>query len=84
MNVLNLEKQKKMHEFKIEITIQADLELKETADYIALDNPTRARSFVRDLVIHFTKILSTFPESGKMMVIKLDSFLIKVIRVFMK
>ncbi len=54
-----------MHEFNIEITIQARLELLETADYIALDNPERARSFVRSLVSHFTKILSTFPESGK-------------------
>ena len=54
-----------MHEFTLEVTLQAQSELLETADYISLDNPDRARSFVRNLVSHFTKIFSTFPESGK-------------------
>ena len=54
-----------MSDFNVEITLQAQSELFETAEYIALDNPERARSFVRGLVSHFKKILSTFPESGK-------------------
>ena len=65
MIALNLENQKRMHDFTVEITLQAELELLETADYISIDNPGRARSFVRNLVSHFTKILSAFPESGR-------------------
>lgn len=33
-------------------------------DYIALDNPKRAISFIEQLALRAAKILSTFPNSG--------------------
>jgi toxin ParE1/3/4 len=38
------------------LTIQAELDLEEIADYIALDNPNRALSFVQELREHCEKI----------------------------
>lgn len=50
--------------FKVEIMPQARLELIETAEFIAMDNPVRADAFIDSLVSHFTETLSVFPESG--------------------
>ena len=40
------------------------MELLEAAEYISLDNPQRGNDLVDSLFQYFTKILSSFPESG--------------------
>ncbi len=43
---------------------EADNDLNSIADYIALDNPYRAITFVLDLLHAVEKVLSEFPDSG--------------------
>lgn len=43
----------------------AEDELLEIAEYIALDNPTRAVSFIAEIVASLKNTLSIFPESGQ-------------------
>jgi plasmid stabilization system protein ParE len=39
--------------------------LLDISEYIALDNPTRAETFIREMVKSFTNTLSVFPLAGK-------------------
>ncbi|NKB63961.1 MAG: type II toxin-antitoxin system RelE/ParE family toxin [Gammaproteobacteria bacterium] len=52
--------------FVVKLAEAVDGELLEISDFIALDNPSRADTFIRDLVEHFQKVLSEFPESGRL------------------
>jgi len=51
-------------EYLVKIMPQAEQELEDIAYFIALDNPVRAETFVRELVKSFNSTLSVFPESG--------------------
>ena len=51
-------------EYAIRIMPQAKLELEDIAYFIALDNPNRASTFVKELVKSISTTLSTLPEGG--------------------
>ncbi len=51
-------------EYAVKIVPQAIQELEDIAYFIALDNPVRAKSFVKELVTSISDTLSTLPESG--------------------
>jgi plasmid stabilization system protein ParE len=51
-------------EYAVKIVPQARQELEDIAYFIALDNPAKARSFVKELVTSISNTLSTLPESG--------------------
>ena len=51
-------------QYFVQITPQAKQELSDIAYFIALDNPVRAKKFVKALVQSFSGTLSIFPESG--------------------
>ena len=51
-------------EYAVKIVPQAIQELEDIAYFIALDNPIRAESFVKELVASISRTLSTLPESG--------------------
>ena len=51
--------------YKITFSKTTRKRLKEIGEYIAKDNPKRARSFVRELKSHLHKRLSTMPFSGR-------------------
>lgn len=53
-----------MTEFHIEYTDQAILNLVEIGDYIGLDNPQRADSFVDEIVNFIDATLSRFPYAA--------------------
>ncbi len=42
----------------------ADDNLNSIADYIALDNPYKAISFIEEMVVRFTEVASIFPKVG--------------------
>lgn len=56
---------------RIVFTVQAELDLEEIGDYIAVDNPARALSFVREIRDHCNRIAAaplayaTRPELGE-------------------
>lgn len=50
--------------FGVVLTPHAEADLLTITEYIALENPARARSFVQDLRDRFTRKLSLFPFSG--------------------
>ena len=52
-------------DYAIKIMPQAKQELEDIAYFIALDNPSRARIFVKELVASMRKTLSTFPDGGE-------------------
>ena len=54
-----------MKHYCIEITPTARESLLEIGEYIALDNPIRAMSFVDEITNSLQKTLSIFPYSGK-------------------
>ena len=54
-----------MNHYKVAFSDNAVNGLLEISDYIALDNPVRAGSFVKELTTSLRKTLSTFPYSGK-------------------
>ena len=51
-------------EYAVKIVPQAIQELEDIAYFIALDNPVRAESFVKELVTSISDTLSALPESG--------------------
>jgi len=51
-------------DYAVKIMPQAQQELEDIAYFIALDNPNRARIFVKELVKSIRNTLSTLPESG--------------------
>lgn len=55
-----------MNDYRVKIMDTADDCLLEIGEYIALDNPTRAISFVEDIVIALKKTLSLFPYAGSL------------------
>jgi toxin ParE1/3/4 len=44
---------------QVVFTVQAEQDLEEISDYIAIDNPSRAISFVREIREHCAKISSS-------------------------
>ncbi|MEE9337178.1 MAG: type II toxin-antitoxin system RelE/ParE family toxin [Methylococcaceae bacterium] len=54
-----------MKHYHIEFMPTAKVGLLEIGEFIALDNPKRAISFVKELTLSLRKTLSTFPLSGK-------------------
>ena len=54
-----------MNNYSVILMPTAEEELLEIAEYIALDNPVRADSFIVELVGSLIKTLSIFPESGQ-------------------
>ncbi len=44
---------------------KADDDLEAIADYIALDNPTRAVTFVEEMINSFSQLISSHPKAGK-------------------
>ncbi len=54
-----------MKEYSIIITANAETCLLDIAEYIALDNPARAFSFLDELTSSLKKTLSMFPFSGR-------------------
>ena len=44
---------------RVVFTVQAEQDLEEIGDYIAIDNPSRAVSFVREIREHCTEISSS-------------------------
>lgn len=51
--------------YKVLMTDIAEECLLDISEYIGLDNPTRAETFIREMVESFTKTLSVFPLAGK-------------------
>ena len=54
-----------MKHYRVEIMPTARTGLLEIGEYIALDNPTRAMSFIDELTGSLQRQLSLFPLSGK-------------------
>jgi len=54
-----------MNNYRVILMPRAEDEILEIAEYIALDNPARAVSFIADLVDALKNTLSIFPESGQ-------------------
>ena len=54
-----------MKHYRVEIMPTARAGLLEIGEYIALDNPTRAMSFIDELTGSLQRQLSLFPLSGK-------------------
>ncbi|SMN10642.1 hypothetical protein SPBRAN_735 [uncultured Candidatus Thioglobus sp.] len=54
-----------MKHYKVAFSENAVRRLLEISDYIAMDNPVRAGSFVKELTTSLRKTLSLFPYSGK-------------------
>ncbi len=54
-----------MQTHKIVLTETANECLLNIAEYIALDSPARAETFIEDIVKSLTKTLSVFPLTGK-------------------
>lgn len=54
-----------MSAYRVAFADTAEEGLLNIVDYIALDNPVRAVSFVGELTISVRKMLSAFPYSGK-------------------
>ncbi len=55
-----------MNDYRVVFTATARNDLLNISEYIALDNPDRAISFVKEMVKSFEKTLSIFPESGQL------------------
>jgi plasmid stabilization system protein ParE len=51
--------------YQVYITEPAEQDLEEIAEYIAIDNPYRALSFIEEIQSTALKVLSEFPKSGK-------------------
>ena len=51
-------------DYAVKIVPQARQELEDIAYFIALDNPLKAESFVKELVTSLSNTLSALPESG--------------------
>jgi plasmid stabilization system protein ParE len=51
--------------YQVEIADSAEQDLEAIAEFIALDNPYRAISFVQDIQLFATDVLSECPWSGK-------------------
>jgi plasmid stabilization system protein ParE len=51
--------------YRVYFTDQAQNDFHSIIDFIAADNPTRALSFVDELLDRSTMILSQFPNSGR-------------------
>ena len=54
-----------MNTYRVAFADTAEEGLLASVDYIALDNPVRAVSFVGELTVSVRKTLSAFPYSGK-------------------
>ena len=54
-----------MSTYRVAFADTAEEGLLNIVDYIALDNPARAVSFVGELTVSVRKMLSAFPYSGK-------------------
>ena len=54
-----------MSTYRVAFADTAEEGLLNIVDYIALDNPVRAVSFVGELTVSVRKMLSAFPYSGK-------------------
>lgn len=54
-----------MSTYRVAFSDTAEEGLLNIVDYIALDNPVRAVSFVGELTVSVRKMLSAFPYSGK-------------------
>ena len=54
-----------MSAYRVAFADTAEEGLLNIVDYIALDNPVRAVSFVGELTVSVRKMLSAFPYSGK-------------------
>jgi len=55
-----------MKSYRIKIMPSARVGLLEIGQYIALDNPDRAISFIDEIIQSIKKTLSIFPDSGKL------------------
>ena len=54
-----------MKNYRVKLMKPAKEGLLEIAEYIALDNPTRALSFIEELTHTLKKTLSSFPHAGR-------------------
>ena len=50
--------------YKVEVRKSAEEHLDSIIDYIALESPTRAITFTREMITKFTSLVSTFPYAG--------------------
>lgn len=55
-----------MKDYDVKITDTADDCLLEIGEYIALDNPVRAITFIEEIVVVLKKTLSLFPYAGSL------------------
>jgi len=55
-----------MKDYRVELTDTAEECLLEIGEYIALDNPVRAISFIEEIVVALQKTLSLFPHAGSL------------------
>jgi len=55
-----------MKNYRVVFATTARNDLLNIAEYISLDNPIRALSFIKEMVKSFEKTLSIFPESGQL------------------
>ena len=51
--------------YKVIKSDKADEDFENIIEYIALDNPYKALSFVQEMIDRFESLVSTFPRSGK-------------------
>ena len=54
-----------MKTYKVVFTETANEGLLNIAEYIALDNPVRAETFIEEIIASLNKTLSVFPLAGK-------------------
>lgn len=50
--------------YKVEVRKSAEEHLDAIIDYIAIDSPTRAITFTKEMITKFTTLVSTFPYAG--------------------
>jgi len=50
--------------YKVEVRKSAEEHLDSIIDYIALESPTRAITFIQEMIAKFTSLVSTFPYAG--------------------
>jgi plasmid stabilization system protein ParE len=55
-----------MNYYEIELSEDAKQSLLEISEYIALDNPARAKSFIKEILTSIQNTLSLFPYSGRL------------------
>ena len=68
--------------YQVEIMPQAQLELLEVAEFIALDNPYKANEFFEQIIKYISETLSLFPKSGMVYKNKVRKLAYKNLTVF--